>query len=89
MHCCGSFSSAVKAVLAGNKRRHVASFAFDTIERRQQFDGRGCRQDQPIRAARLRQLQAGCGVTEIDVHQAVPASEIQIEGVEHPAGPGK
>ena len=30
----------------------------------------------------------GC-VAEIGVHEAVPDFEIQVEGVEHPAGPGK
>ena len=80
---------AVRAALAGDKGRHIAGFAFDDIERRQQFDGQSCRQDELIRTALLRQLSARGCVAEIGVHEAVPAFEIQVEGVEHPAGPGK
>ena len=76
-------------MFAGDKSGHVAGFAFDTIERHHQFNCRGGRQDEPIGAARLRQLLADGGFAEIGVHEAVPAFEIQVEGVEHPAGPGK
>jgi hypothetical protein len=33
------FGSAVRAMLAGHKGRHIAAFAFDTVDRHQQFNG--------------------------------------------------
>ena len=73
-------------MLAGHKGRHIAGFAFDTVERRQQFNGGARRDDEPIRVSRFRQLPAGSGVAEIAVHEAVTVFEIEVESVEHPPG---